>query len=195
MKHYCAKPLAQAVHWAQYCISNDINASCSQGSKHMRYSQVIHTTSLGRSRSKSQECILHACAQLHNVQQYHVCHRAYSAVSAVYSMCADSQEASLPVCYNQWWTSHVAGSTAGCTYCLFCPSKARQGVRKAAVTSKWCQNSWTKRFQRKSHGKNLEYTIKNPIKLCLRCKNKVGSRFGGNRQTDTHTHTQTKWLL
>ena len=73
--------------------------------------------------------------------------------------------------------------------CLVCPSKARQGARKAAVTGKWRQNSWTKRFQGKPNGKNVENTIKNPIKLCLRRKNEVGSWFRGNRQTHTHRTT------
>ena len=73
--------------------------------------------------------------------------------------------------------------------CLVWPSKVRQGARKAAVTGKWCQNSWTKRFQGKPNGKNVENTIKNPIKLCLRRKNEVGGWFRGNRQTDRHTHT------
>ena len=99
--------------------------------KHMRYSQVIHTTSLGRSRSKSQECTLHACAQLHNGQQYHVCHRAYSAVQQ-FIACVQIAKKLLCQC------ATISGSTAGRTYCLFCPSKARQGVRKAAVTSKSC---------------------------------------------------------
>ena len=48
-----------------------------------------------------------------------------------------------------------------------------QGARKVALTSKWCQNSWTKHFQEKPNGKNLEDTVKNPIKLCLWRKNDV----------------------
>jgi hypothetical protein len=41
------------------------------------------------------------------------------------------------------------------------------------------------------HDKNLENTIKNPMKLCIGHRNKVGSRFRGNRQIDIHTHTHT----
>jgi hypothetical protein len=44
-----------------------------------------------------------------------------------------------------------------------------------------------KRFQRVSHDKILENTIKNPTKLGFGRRNDVGSRFRGNR----HTHTQT----
>ena len=100
------KSLVQAVHWAQYCTSNNINASCFQGSKHIgRY----------RSRSKPQECALHTCVQLHDVQQYHMYQTAYSACQQ-FIACTDSQEAYLPVCYDQWWTSHVAGSTTSHTY-------------------------------------------------------------------------------
>ena len=75
-KHYRAKPSAQAVHWAQYCMSSNINASGSQGSKHMQSNAY---TSLSRSRSKLQECTLHAIAIVSHVPDS-------SAVSAVYSM-------------------------------------------------------------------------------------------------------------
>ena len=137
------------------------------------------------------------------------CHGQTRPQTGLYAVSAvlDSQEAYLPVCYDQWWTSCVAGCTAGHTmymyilfelkrshHCLVCTSKARQGARKVAVTSKWCQNFWMKRFQQKPHNKNLENTIKNPIKLCFWRKNEVSSRFCRNRQTDRHTHTQTEWL-
>ena len=49
-------------------------------------------------------------------------------------------------------------------------------------------------FQQKPHNKNLENTIKNPIKLCFWRKNEVSSRFCRNRQTDTHTHRQNDYM-
>ena len=71
--------------------------------------------------------------------------------------------------------------------CLFRPSRGHWGARKAAVTSKWCQNSWTNRFQRKPHDKNLENCIKNSMTPCFRHINEVCSRIRGNRLIQTHT--------
>ena len=64
---------------------------------------------------------------------------------------------------------------------------------EAAVTSKRCHNSRTKRFQRKPHDKNLENTVKNPMTPWFQSTNKVCSRFRGNKQTHTHTHGQNDY--
>ena len=110
-----------------------------------------------------------------------------------------SQEACLLVFYDQWGASCVVGaiSLTVCIFtlkrrhhCLFCPSGARQEARKAVLIGKWCENFWTKHFQRKPHDKNLENTIKNPIIPCFQRINEVCSRFHGNRQTGTtYSHT------
>ena len=102
MKHYRAKPLEQAVRWAQYCMSNINAASCSRESKCIHYSGVQGT------RSKPQERTLHA---LHNVG--HVVHAVLSCQQFIAS--TDSQEAHVPVCYDLWWTNGIVGSIAGHT--------------------------------------------------------------------------------
>ena len=104
----------------------------------------------------------------------------------------------LCTCYDKWWASRVVGPIAiqlkRSHYSPFCRRKHEKlatGSEKAAVTSKWRHNSWTKRFQWKPHDKNLQNTMQNPRIPCVRHKNEVGSRFRGNRLTDRHTHTHT----
>jgi hypothetical protein len=120
-----------------------------------------------------------------NKPQERVQYAALSRVHAVLVPCQwFAQEAYLPVCYDQWWASGLAGSITSHTYPLSwkeaiavsCPSKARQRARKAAVTSKWCQNSWTKRFQLKPYNVYNSNVIRNLITPRLKLTNEVCSR-------------------
>ena len=45
------------------------------------------------------------------------CARQHTVLCQQFIACTDSQEAYLPVCYNLWWTSCVAGSIADHMYC------------------------------------------------------------------------------
>ena len=62
--------------------------------------------------------ILHVYTSFKGV--YHITcaiQQCVHAVSAVYSM-PESQKEYLPVCYDQWWASHLVGSMANHTYPL-----------------------------------------------------------------------------
>ena len=55
---------------------------------------------------------------MHNACYYviHVCSSTTCARSTETHAESQLQEAYLPVCYDQWWVSHVAGAIANCTH-------------------------------------------------------------------------------
>ena len=108
-----------------------------------------------------------------------------SAVSPV----LDSQEAYLPVCYDQWWTSCVAGSTAGHTYY----SSWKEAIAISFVHRKlarergrwwWPANNAITLEQSVFSESHTTKIIKNPINLWF-CRKRLTET-----DTDTHTHTE-----
>ena len=77
----------------QYCMSN-ITARC----------LAMWILGFLAQCQESKECTLHArdCVMSSSC--------TYAMLCQQFIACTDSQEASLPVCYDQWWTSCVVGS-------------------------------------------------------------------------------------
>ena len=81
-----------------------------------------------------------------------------------------------PVVFPNYLLPYISFELKRSHYYLFCWSKAHQGARKAAVTCKWRENSWTECFQLNPHNTYNRNTVRNLTTLCLRHRNDVCSR-------------------